>query len=391
MTTSIHADTKNTIRIGARRFEQSPYYDHYVNSETVLGVVAGRYYTVFNGEDPVDTYWTLRREVVLYDVPEKPWQIEGPDVVPFLERVFARRIGNLAVGRGRYAIACAPNGGTFMDGILFKLEEHRYWYVQPDGALEPWLVALSDGFDVTISDPKSRVLQIQGPNSMAVMRDLTDGAIDDSMKYFHAGFYDIGGQRLYVSRTGWTGELGYEIYSEGATTDHARLWNDVMAAGEPHGMVYGSMASMELRRIEAGILDNVTDFDLTMTPFEAGLGAFIDLDKEGFIGRESLLHADRRSLLFGLTCPTATPEYRGTVLDNDVPVGHVTAAAWSPTLGCGIAYARFRHAAEWIGRALMVTTEDGRAEACEVVSLPFVDPEKRIPRGLDTTIPTRPS
>jgi len=70
---------------------------------------------------------------VLYDVPEKPWQIEGPDVVPFLDRVFARRIDNLPEGRGHYAVACAPNGGTFMDGILFNFDKKRYWYVQPDG------------------------------------------------------------------------------------------------------------------------------------------------------------------------------------------------------------------------------------------------------------------
>jgi glycine cleavage system aminomethyltransferase T len=387
MSTSIHSDTKNTVRVGARRFEQSPYYDFYANSDTVLGVVAGRYYTVFNGEDPLETYWKLRRQVVLYDVPEKPWQIEGPDVVAFLEHVFARRIGTLTEGRGRYAIACAPNGGTFMDGILFRLSDNCYWYVQPDGALEPWLIALSAGFDVTISDPRSRVLQIQGPTSMQVMRDLTDGAIDATMKYFHAGFYDISGQRLYVSRTGWTGELGYEIYSHGEHTDHGRLWNDVVAAGKPHGMVYASMASMEIRRIEAGILDNLTDFDLTTTPFEAGLGAFIELDKEGFVGRESLLRADRRPLLLGVRCPAATPEYRGPVFDDGAPVGHITAAAWSPTLECGIGYVRFAHAGDWIGRSLTVTTADGGTAPCEVVPLPFLDPDKRIPRGLDTESP----
>ena len=88
-----------------------------MNSETVFGVATGRYYDAFHGEDPVETYWNLRRKAVLYDVPEKPWQIEGPDAVPFLERVFARRIGNLLEGRGRYTIACTPDGGTFMDGL----------------------------------------------------------------------------------------------------------------------------------------------------------------------------------------------------------------------------------------------------------------------------------
>lgn len=183
-----------TVRLNARRFEQSPYLDCYLNSETIFGVAAGRYYGAFHGEDPVETYWNLRRKAVLYDVPEKPWQIEGPDVVPFLERIFARGIGDLLEGRGRYAIACTPDGGTFMDGILFKMEENRFWYVQSDGALEAWLIAHRDGFDVKISDPKSRVLQIQGPNSMNIMSDATNSDIDESMKYFDSGFYNLGGR-----------------------------------------------------------------------------------------------------------------------------------------------------------------------------------------------------
>lgn len=317
MSNSIHSDTTNTVRVSARRFDLSPFHDCYANPETVLGVVADRYYGVFNGENPLENYWTLRKRAVIYDVPEKPWQIEGPDALPFLEKVFARRIDNLADGRGRYAIACTHAGGTFMDGILFRMAENCYWYVQPDGALQPWLLALSAEFDVSISDPRGRVLQIQGPSSKQIMADLTNGAIDDSMGYFHSGYFDICGQNLYVSRTGWTGELGYEVYTVEkasnlfAATDHRKLWDDLMQAGQPHGMEYGSMASMEIRRIEAGILDNITDFDITMNPFQAGLGPFIDLDKQGYVGREALIEADRRVLLLGLKTTESVPAYRG--------------------------------------------------------------------------------
>ena len=370
-----------TVRISARRFEQSPYHDCYVRSETVLGVAAGRYYDAFNGEDSLEIYWKLRKQVVLYDVPEKPWKIDGPDAVPFLEKVFARRISDLVPGRGRYAIACTPQGGTFMDGILFNMGEGCFWYVQPDGDLLHWLVAHSHGFEVKISDPNSRVLQIQGPHSMRVMADATDGAIDESMKYFHSGFYNIGGQSLYVSRTGWTGELGYEIYSQGAATDHVRLCHHLINAGSPHGMVYGSMASMGMRRIEAGILDNISDIDISMTPFEAGLGSFIDLDKEGFIGREALLEADKRSLLLGFCCETATPENGDEIRDGTVVVGQVKAASWSPTLKCGIGYVRFKQVGDWMGRTLTLVTGEGESVPCKIVELPFYDSDKRIPRG----------
>ena len=387
MTGSIHADIDQTVRISARRFEPSPYADCYATPGMILGVYAGRFYPKSVGDDPTEKYWALRRTAAMYDVPERPVQIEGPDVVPFLERVFARRIATLKEGRGRYAIACTPKGGVFMDGLLFKLSEGKYWYVQPDGALEAWLIAHSEGFDVTVSDPKSRVIQIQGPKSLEIMRKASDGKIDETMGYFHAALVDLGGQLLYVSRTGWTGELGFEIYSQGAKTDHRQLWDHLTAAGVPFGMEFSSTASMETRRIEAGILDNGTDMDVTMTPYQAGLGAFIELDKPDFVGRTALLEADRQTRLYGLKCPTATPASNNDVLEGHRVVGRMTAGAWSPFLNCGIGYVRFQEPGAWAGRALSLKTPDGKIHSGEVTELPFYDKEKRIPRGLDKSIP----
>ena len=390
MTESIHADIDQTVRISGRRFEQSPYFDCYATSGMVLGVYAGRFYPKFIGDDPAEKYWALRRKAAMYDVPERPVQIEGPDAVPFMERIFARKVASLKEGRGRYAIACTPDGGVFMDGILFKLSEGKYWYVQPDGALETWLIAHSEGFDVTISDPKSRVLQIQGPSSLEIMRAASDGMIDESMGYFHSGFFDLGGQELYISRTGWTGELGFEIYSQGAKTDYRRLWDHLIEAGTPHGMVFSGVGSMGIRRIEAGILDNGTDIDMSMTPFQAGLGAFIDLDKQDFVGRAALLEADRRTLLYGVKCQAATPAMNCEVLDGNQIVGRVTAGGWSPFLDCGIGYVRFNEPGEWVGRALSVKMQEREIYLCEIIELPFYDKEKRIARGLDKSIPEFP-
>lgn len=352
-----------------------------------MGVYAGRYYSVFNGEDTTETYWALRRKAALYDVPERPVEISGPDAVPFMERVFARQISSLKEGRGRYAIACTPAGGVFMDGILFKLTTDRFWYVQPDGALESWLLAHSDGFDVTISDPHSRVLQIQGPASFDILNAASGGAIDETMGYFHSGFFDIGGQKVYVSRTGWTGELGFEIYTQGDATDCPRLWDYLMKVGEPHGMEFSSISSMEIRRLEAGILDNGTDFEVSMTPFEAGLGAFVDLEKEDFVGRTALLEAEPGTRIFGVKCADAAPLYHGEIVDCGKTVARITAGAWSPYLNAGIGYARFNDAGEWAGKHLSMKSADGKLVSCEIVDLPFYDPEKRIPRGLDKQIP----
>ncbi len=384
---SIPSRDKNIVRISGRRFEESPYLACYERPEMVRGVYAGRFFPMFYGDDPAEKYWLLRRKAALYDVPERPVEISGPDVVAFLEKVFARKVSTLKEGRGRYAIACTPQGGIFMDGLLFKLAADRFWYVQPDGALETWLIAHSEGFDIEVSDPKSRVLQIQGPASLAVMRDASSGAIDEAMGYFHAGFFDLGGQELYVSRTGWTGELGFEVYSQGDKTDHHRLWDHLMAAGRPHGLAFSGSGSMEIRRLEAGILDNITDMDNSMTPFQAGLAAFVDMDKGDFVGREALVEADRRTLLYGLKCKAAKPMMNNAVLSGDRPVGRVTAGAWSPYLDTAIGYVRFARPGEWAGQGLSLLSSDGTKHDCEIVSLPFYDPEKRIPRGFDKVIP----
>jgi glycine cleavage system aminomethyltransferase T len=381
------SDLNNTVRISARRFEESPYVAAYETDAMVRGVYAGRFFPVFNGADPVEEYWLLRRKAAIFDVPEKPVEISGPDALPFLDKVLSRKVSNLKEGRGLYAIACTPQGGVFMDGVLFKLGESRYWYVQADGAFETWLLAHSEGFDVTISDPHSRVLQIQGPASMDIMHAASDGKIDESMKYFKSGFFDLGGQELYVSRTGFTGELGYEIYSQGDATDARALWEHLMNAGEPFGMAFSSTASMTARRIEAGILGNLTDMDPSTTPFQVGLEPFIDMDKENFVGRTALLNADRRTLQYGLKCSDAFPGMGSVVMDGEREVGHLTAGHHSPTLNCGIAYARFNEPGEWTGRAMSLRSTDGKIHACEIINLPFIDPERNIVRGIDRTIP----
>ena len=383
-------DINDTVRISSRAFESSPYLDRYDNPDMIRGVYAGRFFTIYNGEDPIQKYWTLRRKALIYDVPEKPLEISGPDVVAFLEKVFSRAISTLKVGRGRYTIACTPQGGVFMDGVLFRLDSDRYWYVQADGAMETWFIAHSGGFDVTISDPNSRVIQIQGPASIDIMKAASNGQINEEMRYFHSGFFDLGGQQLFVSRTGFTNELGFEIYCQNESTDHLALWDHLMASGEPFGMEFSSTRSLTIRRIEAGILGNMTDMDMSMTPFAAGLEPFVDMDKNDFIGRDALINADRRTRLYGIKCAGAIPGRGSAVLDNDKVVGQLTAGVDSPTLGCGIGYVVFSMAGNWHGRTLSVRLADGKVYPCEVVNLPFFDPDKLIVKGLDRTIPEIP-
>ena len=383
------SDLKKTIKISARRFEESPYIERTYSPEMVRGVYAGRYFPMTIGEDPLKKYWLLRQKALIFDVPEKPIEISGPDTIPFLEKVMTRKVSTIKEGRGYYSLACTPQGGIFMDGVLFKFEENKFWYVQADGPFEDWLTAHSSNFNVKISDPKSRVLQIQGPASIDIMKDASQGKIDENMKYFRSGFFNLGGQTLYVSRTGFTNELGFEIYSDGFNTDHLALWDHLMDCGKPFGMEFSAARAMTLRRIEAGIFGNLTDIDTTINPFEAGLGFCVNMNKESFIGRNALLNKDKRTCLLGLTCKTAIPVSKSKVIEDDKVVGHITAGVESPTLNIGIGYVRFYEPKDWPGKDLTLKLPDGNTHNAKVVNLPFFDREKKIVKGIDRTIPSK--
>ena len=369
------------VRVSARRFQNSPYLEKYATDDMLYGIYAKRLHVLTLGEDPVEHYWKLRRDVALFDVPEKPLEIKGLDAVKLLERVFCRRIGDLKCGRARYAIACTPAGGIQMDGILMRLATDHFWYVQADGEFESWLIAFSDGLDVRVRDPQSRVLQIQGPKALDVIRSATNGQLADTFRYFHVAKFDFNGQDVLVSRTGWTGEMGVEIYSEGGVTDHSALWDHLHKHGEPFGMVFSGATSLNTRRIEAGIIDNGTDVDTTITPYAAGLGAFVDLDKAGFVGRAALQAADKDCRFYGVTCHSAVPLAGLELMDGNARVGQMTIGTWSPHLETGIGFARFSAPGTWPGRALKLHAPDNTQHDCEVVQLPFYDPDKLIPRG----------
>jgi aminomethyltransferase len=384
------SDLENTVGISARRFEESPFIERTQHPDMVRGVYAGRYFAISLNEDYIEKYWCLRQKALIFDTPEKPVEISGPDAESFLEYVLARKVSKMSEERGYYAIACTPKGGVFMDGVVFRFEKNRFWYVQADGPFEDWLVAHSGGFDVTISDPQIRVLQIQGPASLEIMKKASDGAVDENLKYFRSGYFKIGGQNLYVSRTGFTSELGYEIYCGAADTDHLALWDHLMDCGASYGMEFSSTRAMTIRRIEGGILGNLTDITPDMTPFEAGLAPFVDMEKSDFIGRDALVGKDTRSCLFGFTCHSEIPAAGSVIMDGEAEVGRITAGVPSPTLGLGVGYVVFHKPGNWVGRTLTMRLPNESMHDGTIVDVPFFDREKAIVRGLNQNIPERP-
>ncbi len=330
-----------------------------------------------------DGYWALRRGVTRLDTGELPTEIAGPDAARLLDRVFTRQVSELRPGRCTYGIACWPDGGILVDGILIRLEEERYWYVQADGDIVGWMRAHAMGLDVEVRDPDSWVHQIQGPKALDVLADACDAGAPAAFRYFDAREVVMGGQEVLITRTGWTGEVGFEIYTRPGL-DCQALWDHVTAAGERHGMIDIGLDPMDVRRIEAAILNNGSDMDSTMTPFEAGLGAFVEIERaDDFFGKTALLGADRRTRLYGISCPAAEPLIGGPVTRGGREIGHVTAAGWSPFLGRGVGYVRLASADRVEPREAQALGFDGATHSCEIVDLPFYDAEKRIPRGLE--------
>ena len=290
---------------------------------------------------------------------------------------------------GREMLLLAMTMGEFLLMEFFRLEENKYWYVQPDGPLETWLKAHQANYDVKITDPSSRVIQVQGPASQEILSKLTNGSINDDFKYYHSGYFEIANQKVYISRTGWTAELGYEIYSLAGKTDYKKLWDSIIEVGSPFGLQLDGILSMEMRRIEGGILDNNTDFDPSMNPYEAGLGSLVDLDKDDFIGKKSLEVASLKSgkRLFGLISEKPLKYKSQVYLSNDKSVGYLPASTWSPTLKKFIAYVRLDYLDDWINKKVLAETQENNLTECVIVDLPFYDKDKLIPKGKDKTIP----
>ncbi len=364
----------------------SPYSERYHSEAVTYLSYAGRAVPLTNGRDPLEGYNKLRRGVAIFDVPEKPLSIMGPDAALFMDKIFTRSASKMKNMRALYALACMPNGGILMDGIIIRLAEDHFWFVQADGEFQLWLEAHSSVYKVRIHDPKSHVLQIQGPKALEVLSKATGVPLDGSFKYFNASYFNIGNQQVLVSRTGWTGEVGIEVYGHEGL-DHLAIWDSLFEAGRSYDLSWHAADAMGTRRLEAGILDNGTDLDRELTPFTAGLEKFVDFQNKSFIGRPYLMENREKKLLYGILSDTFIPTSNYEVYKDGKLVGKVTAGDWSPVLDRGIGYVRFFSQSDisntWLGEMVAVQDGEKNLHHVEVVELPFFDKEKLIPKGME--------
>lgn len=385
----VTADNEGGWDYGA---DPGPYSKFHVANGAKYCIYNNRLMPVTQKIDRFDGYWLLRQKAGLFDTGERPIEISGPDAETFCSRVFTRDVSKIKPGRAGYGLLCYPNGTLLCDGVLLRHEQNLFWYVQAEGPVYSWFIAHAQGLDVRISDPSSWVSQVQGPASLKILDALLDDGIPEKFPYYAVARGTVNGQNVLVSRTGWTNELGFEFYTlpNEPGYDADALWNAVLAAGKPFGLQACGLDSMEIRRIEGGILNNGSDFDDTMTPYEAGLGRFIDLSKADFVGRAALAVGKTEVRLMGLVAKGAEPLREGEVHLDGRNIGIVTAGAFSPFLNAGIAIVRLDKAYDE-GTTVEVRGRDGKLHAAALSCLPLYDKEKAIPRGVAEQIPSGPA
>ena len=343
----------------------------------------------FDDHSTEDGYWRLRQQAAVLHTGEYPLQFEGPDAERLMDKLFTKDMTKAKVMRCAYGLACYENGGLLVDGILLRLEQDKFWYAQADGDFYSWARAHASGMDVEITDPDVFVSQVQGPNAMKILEAASDTSLPDPFGYFAVARVMFGGQEVVITRTGYTNELGWEFYTE-PHHDADALWAHLEAAGLPFGMRIFGLDAMNIRRIEAGIMNAGSDFNHRTNPYEVGLDRFVDEDKGDFIGKDALKAGPRGLRFFGFKCETGEPVISGSILKGDKAVGHVTAGAISPYLGYGIGYALMDEAGHQAGDAIGITCRDGKVQNGELVELPFYDKDAEIPRGKRVDIPVRP-
>ena len=364
---------------------KSPWFSKTCNEQSIYSEYAGRLVLQSLGNDPVEEYWSLRKAVGLFDVPERPLEISGKDSVAFLNRVLTRPVDKLRVGRGSYGLLCHQGGGLVCDGILFRLSAERFWYVHADADVYLWLNALAVDYQVEIRDPGAWVLQVQGPKSLHVLERACDGGAPQQFRYFDAFEGSMGGQPVLVSRTGWSAELGFEVYNLDAAVDGPALWDHLMAAGADQRIRACGQMSMNIRRIEGGILNYRSDMDWHTTPYDLGLGAFVDLDGHDFIGRDALCSASKAPRFTGFKCDSRQIRYGASLTASAQAIGRVTAYEISPYLEYGVGFALLDSAGSLDCGDVSIEDRDGNSCPVEFVALPFYDVDKHIPRGLPST------
>ena len=369
------------------QIRKSPFFDATVRWGAQGFSVYNHMYIPRDFGDPEQNFWNLVNDAILCDVAvERQVQVKGPDASKFVQMMTPRDLSNMQVGQCKYVILTNQYGGILNDPILLRVEEDCYWFSLADSDVLFWAqgLAVNSKLDINISEPDVSPLQLQGPKSRDIMIKLFGNEISD-LKYYWFKRLKLGSIDLLVSRTGWSSELGYEIFLLN-TSDGDEVYETIMQTGKGMGLFPGHTST--IRRIEGGMLSYHSDMDIETNPLELGMDRLIDLDKDfDFIGKNALLDISKKGLTrkqIGLIIddePMKGPNTRyWNILHNNEVVGKVTSAVYSPRLKKNIALAIVDISHANIGTQLMVN-KDSSLVSAEVVEKPFYDPKKSITKS----------
>ena len=337
--------------------------------------------------DPEENFWNLINDAILCDVAvERQVQIKGADASKLVQMMTPRDLSQMSVGQCKYVILTNQYGGILNDPVLLKISDDCYWFSLADSDVLFWAqgLAANTKFDVDICEPDVSPLQLQGPKSREIMVDLF-GEVITSLKYYWFKPFKLNGIDLIVSRTGWSSELGYEIFLLNSK-DGDKLYQIIMESGSHHGLKPGHTST--IRRIEGAMLSYHADMDINTNPFELGLEKFIDIDKDfDFIGKDALLDIKKEGIkrkLVGIEIdgePMSGPNTTFWKIEiNNITVGKVTSAVYSPRLEKNIALAMIEKTHTVIGTELKIISENNILNAT-IVEKPFFDPGKAIAKS----------
>ena len=366
------------------QIRKSPYFDATVRWGAKSFSVYNHMYIPRDFGDPVQNFWNLVSDAILCDVAvERQVEITGPDAAIFMQMLTPRDLSNMSIGQCKYILITNADGGILNDPILLRLGENHFWISLADSDILLWAqgVSVHSGLKVDIREPDVSPLQLQGPKSGEVMKALFGKSIID-LQYYWFREVELDGIPLIVSRTGWSSELGYELYlQDGSLGDE--LWEKIMAAGTPFGLKPGHTSS--IRRIEGGMLSYQADADINTNPYELGMEHLINPDMEAeFIGKDALLIIRKNGITrqkVGLRIECAQLKEPNTtfrkIRKNGKTVGKVTSAVYSPRLEQNIALAIVSAELSEIGNVVEVSMRSVTAQA-SIVETPFFDPKKEI-------------
>ena len=367
------------------QIRKSPFFDATVRWGATGFSVYNHMYIPRDFGDPEKNFWNLVNDAILCDVAvERQVEITGPDAFQFIQLLTPRDLSKLSIGQCKYVLITNEQGGILNDPVLLRLGENHFWLSLSDSDILLWAqgVAVNSGLNVSIEEPDVSPLQLQGPKSREIMVKLFGENIRD-LKYYWLKELELDGIPLVVSRTGWSTELGYELFlRDGSQGD--RLWEMIMMAGNEYGLQPGHTSS--IRRIEGGMLSYHADADIHTNPFEVGLERLVSLDSEiNFIGKKALTEIYKNGVKrqqIGMEIEGDSLKGPNTVFwqvfcDNKI-VGKVTSAVFSPRLNRNIALAMVDKNFSKLGLNLLVKI-NGQMRKAKIVEKPFFDPKKSLP------------